>query len=81
VRRFHRTLPYISLQQDILLVVATGFIFRYILTKNDKSTVVFDKLKQTNNDIKESNDKYDIVAKATSDTIWTGKFRKTNDLE
>jgi hypothetical protein len=76
VHPLHRTLPYISLQQDILLVVATGFIFRYILTKNDKrSTVVFDKLKQTNNDIKESNDKYDIVA-TTSDTIWDWKIQE-----
>jgi hypothetical protein len=36
----------------------------------------FDKLKQTNNDIKESNDKYDIVAKATSDTIWDWKIQE-----
>jgi PAS domain S-box-containing protein len=69
--------PIFHFSKDILLVVATGFIFRYILTKNDKrSTVVFDKLKQTNNDIKESNDKYDIVAKATSDTIWDWKIQE-----
>jgi hypothetical protein len=41
-----------------------------------KKHCCFDKLKQTNNDIKESNDKYDIVAKATSDTIWDWKIQE-----
>jgi PAS domain S-box-containing protein len=45
------------------------------LTKNDKrSNIYFNQLKQSNEDFKESNDKYDIVAKATSDTIWDWKI-------
>jgi PAS domain S-box-containing protein len=69
--------PVFNFYKDILLVLATGLIFGYILTKNDKrSTAFFDKLKQTNVDIKESNDKYDIVAKATSDTIWDWKIQE-----
>jgi PAS domain S-box-containing protein len=69
--------PVFNFYKDILLVLATGLIFGCILTKNDKrSTAFFDKLKQTNVDIKESNDKYDIVAKATSDTIWDWKIQE-----
>ncbi|WP_418263460.1 PAS domain-containing sensor histidine kinase [Flavobacterium faecale] len=63
--------PIFNFSKDLLLVTFTGLIFRYILTENEnKSKAIFEKLKKTNNEIKESNDKYDIVAKATSDTIW-----------
>ncbi|WP_366184194.1 PAS domain-containing protein [Flavobacterium ovatum] len=63
--------PIFNFSKDILLVTFTGLIFRYILTENEnKSKAIFEKLKKTNNEIKESNEKYDIVAKATSDTIW-----------
>jgi PAS domain S-box-containing protein len=58
-------------------VLVTGLLFGYILNKNERrSSAFFDKLKQTNVDIKESNDKYDIVAKATSDTIWDWKIQE-----
>jgi PAS domain S-box-containing protein len=63
--------PFFNFSKDILLVTFTGLIFRYILNENEnKSKAVFEKLKKTNKEIKESNEKYDIVAKATSDTIW-----------
>ncbi|WP_426484204.1 PAS domain-containing sensor histidine kinase [Flavobacterium sp. 2] len=51
--------------------------FKYIVSKNEKKNVtVFKKLKETNEEIKESNEKYDIVAKATSDTIWDWKIQE-----
>ena len=69
--------PFLNFYKDIFFVVATALLFKYILTKNEnRNTVFFDKLKQTNKDIKESNDKYDIVAKATSDTIWDWKIEE-----
>ena len=63
--------------KDIIFVVFTGIIFKLILSKNDqRNTKIFKKLKDTNDEIKESNEKYDIVAKATSDTIWDWKMQE-----
>ncbi len=65
------------LAKDIFFILATGLLFKYILSKNEvKNESVFEKLKQTNEEIKESNEKYDIVAKATSDTIWDWKIQE-----
>ncbi|MBF4465506.1 PAS domain-containing protein [Flavobacterium sp. LC2016-12] len=65
------------LVKDIFFILATGLVFKYILSKNEvKNKSVFEKLKQTNEEIKESNEKYDIVAKATSDTIWDWKIQE-----
>lgn len=61
--------------KDILFIITTGILFRYILYKNDKRNFeTYQKLKQTHDKLKESNEKYDIVAKATSDTIWNWKI-------
>jgi PAS domain S-box-containing protein len=61
--------------KDLFFVCTTGILFRYILSKNDKRNAEINKdLRQTNDKLKESNDKYDIVAKATSDTIWDWKI-------
>jgi hypothetical protein len=46
-------------------------------SQRQRNIALFEKLKQNNNEIKESNDKYDIVAKATSDTIWDWKMKMT----
>ncbi|OXA77742.1 PAS domain S-box-containing protein [Flavobacterium aquidurense] len=63
--------------KDIFFILATGLVFKYILSKNEvRNRSVFEKLKQTNEEIKESNEKYDIVAKATSDTIWDWKIQE-----
>jgi len=68
---------YLFFIKDIAFILVTGLIFRYILSKNEnKNVIVFEKLRQTNEDIKESNEKYDIVAKATSDTIWDWKIQE-----
>lgn len=65
------------LLKDIFFILATGLVFKYILSKNEvRNKSVFEKLKQTNEEIKESNEKYDIVAKATSDTIWDWKIQE-----
>ncbi|MDI5895073.1 PAS domain-containing sensor histidine kinase [Flavobacterium algoritolerans] len=63
--------------KDILFIFLTGIIFKLILSKNDNRNIsIFKKLKNTNDEIKESNEKYDIVAKATSDTIWDWKIQE-----
>jgi PAS domain S-box-containing protein len=68
---------YLFFLKDIFFILTTGFVFRYILSKNESRNVaVFEKLKHTNEEIKESNEKYDIVAKATSDTIWDWKIQE-----
>ena len=62
--------------QNILFVLFTGIIFKIILSKNDqRNRATFEKLKKTNKEIKESNEKYNIVAKDTSDTIWDWKIQ------
>ncbi|KFF02507.1 PAS domain-containing sensor histidine kinase [Flavobacterium reichenbachii] len=68
---------YLFLLKDILFISCTGLIFKRILSKNEnKNITIFEKLKDTNEEIKESNEKYDIVAKATSDTIWDWKIQE-----
>ncbi|MFT5244095.1 MAG: PAS domain S-box-containing protein [Psychroserpens sp.] len=83
---FHKTLLKFSLTEnyplygflkDITLVLFTGITYRYILSKNqNENKEVLEKLQSTNSEIKESNEKYDIVAKATSDTIWDWKIQE-----
>ncbi|TDW48655.1 PAS domain S-box-containing protein [Flavobacterium sp. 270] len=68
---------YLFFIKDILYILITGLIFKQILSKNDnKNIAVFEKLRETNEELKESNEKYDIVAKATSDTIWDWKIQE-----
>ena len=67
----------ISLIKDIVFVVSSGIIFKYVLTKNDdRNKKIFAKLQANNDEIKESNDRYNIVSKATSDTIWDWKIQE-----
>lgn len=64
-----------NLTKDIFFIITTGLLFRYVLYKNDKRNAeTYKSIKQTNDKLKESNEKYDIVAKATSDTIWDWKI-------
>ena len=66
-----------NLIKDFILIILTGIAFRYILSKNEnRNKSIFEKLENTNSEIKESNQKYDIVAKATSDTIWDWKIQE-----
>lgn len=70
---------YFSFIKDLIFIILTGLLYRYILSKNDaRNITVFEKLKKSNDEIKESNEKYNIVAKATSDTIWDWKIQEDN---
>ena len=64
-----------GLFNNILFILFSGILLKYILYKNNiRNTEIYRKLKKINNEIKESNEKYDIVSKATSDTIWDWKI-------
>jgi PAS domain S-box-containing protein len=66
-----------SFLKDVVFIVFSGIIFKVVLTKNDnRNNLIFERLKATNEEIKESNERYDIVAKATSDTIWDWKIQE-----
>lgn len=70
---------YYNFIKDLVFISLTGIAYKYILSKNDNRNIaIFEKLKNTNDEIKESNEKYDIVAKATSDTIWDWKIQEDN---
>ena len=69
----HSSFSFIN---DILFILFSGIILKYVLYKNDiKNSEIYKKLKNTNDEIKESNERYDIVSKATSDTIWDWKIQ------
>ena len=68
---------YYNLIKDVIFILFVGLFFRYILYKNEKrNSRILEKIKSNNNEIKESNEKYDIVSKATSDTIWDWKIQE-----
>ncbi len=68
---------YFSFIKDIGFIIISGIFFKFILRKNDiRNNKIFKKLQNTNTEIKESNERYDIVAKATSDTIWDWKIKE-----
>ena len=71
----NETLFKYSFTKDLFYIIFSGLILKFILYQNEiKNKSVFKKLKVTNIEIKESNERYDIVAKATSDTIWDWKI-------
>jgi PAS domain S-box-containing protein len=64
-----------SFVNDLLFILVSGVLLKYVLYKSDiRNSEIYRKLKNTNNEIKESNEKYDIVSKATSDIIWDWKI-------
>lgn len=64
-----------SYVKDIIYILFSGLLLKLILYQNEmRNKSVFEKLQLTNIEIKESNERYDIVAKATSDTIWDWKM-------
>lgn len=64
-----------SFSKDLGLVFLAGIIFKYVLSKNDtRNSKIFESLQKSNEEILKSNERYDIVAKATSDTIWDWKI-------
>ena len=71
------TYPLYNLTLNSVFIVVSAIFLRYILDKKDfKNTSVYNKLRNTNIEIKESNERYDIVSKATSDIIWDWKIQE-----
>ncbi len=65
--------------ENIVVILFAVIGLKIILDKNKfKNISVLEKLQATNIEIKESNERYDIVAKATSDTIWDWKIQEDN---
>lgn len=61
----------------LVIILISGIIFNYTISRNNfRNNKIFEKLKKNNDEIKESNERYDIVAKATSDTIWDWKIQE-----
>jgi hypothetical protein len=57
--------------KDVSFILITGVIFRFIIINNNrKNAGILEKLNSNTKEIIKSNERYDIVAKATSDTIW-----------
>ncbi|MGC4041556.1 MAG: PAS domain S-box protein [Flavobacterium sp.] len=72
---FSNSLAGYEFTKDLLFILFSGILLKFILYQNEKrNKSVFEKLQLTNIEIKESNERYDIVAKATSDTIWDWKM-------
>lgn len=66
----------INFIKDVSFIFITGFILRFIILNNDyKNAGILEKLNSNTQEIIESNERYDIVAKATSDTIWDWKIQ------
>jgi PAS domain S-box-containing protein len=61
----------------LIIILISGIIFNITISNNnDRNNKIFEKLKKNNDEIKESNERYNIVAKATSDTIWDWTIQK-----
>ena len=55
----------------IFFIILSAITFRHLILKNIKSSFhLLRKQQLVNNEIKESKERYDIVAKATSDIVW-----------
>lgn len=63
--------------KDVIFIIAAGLLLRFIIARNDKRNIsILEQLQTINTEIKDSNERYDIVAKATSDTIWDWKIQE-----
>jgi len=60
---------------DFIFILATGMTLRYFIVKNNKGNFYrIEKQNIINTEIQEAKERYDIVAKATSDTVWDWKI-------
>lgn len=72
-----KSLCMLHFGKDIIFILVAGFVLRFVILKNDeKNEGILKKLTEINNEIRDSNERYDIVAKATSDTIWDWKIQE-----
>ena len=70
-------LEYYNYIKDVALILISALVFKFLIGQNEKhNRNVLKKLKNTNREIIESKERYDIVAKATSDTIWDWKLEE-----
>lgn len=61
----------------LIIILISGIIFNITISNNNyRNNKIFENLKKNNDEIKESNERYNIVAKATSDTIWDWTIQK-----
>ncbi|AWI25945.1 PAS domain-containing sensor histidine kinase [Flavobacterium pallidum] len=68
---------YFHILRDFIFISICIVVVRYFILKNDRANRQnLEKLKNNNLEIRESKERYDIVAKATSDTIWDWKIQE-----
>ncbi len=61
--------------RDLFLILLSGFVLRYFIVNNDNNNKThYEGLEDSNSAIREAKERYDIVQKATSDTIWDWRF-------
>jgi len=61
---------------DVFFILAAGLLIRFVIARNDRRNInILKQLQTINTKIEDSNERYDIVAKATSDTIWDWKIQ------
>jgi PAS domain S-box-containing protein len=61
---------------DVVLILGAGLLIRFVIARNDKQNInILRQLQTINTEIEDSNERYNIVAKATSDTIWDWKIQ------
>lgn len=66
-----------SFIKDIGFIILSGLFFKSILSRNDiHNSEIVEKMETNNDEIREAIERYDIVAKATSDTIWDWKIQE-----
>ena len=76
IQNYHIVSKY-YLIKDVLFVLITGVVVYLLLHfKEIRHTKVFNKLIDSNAKIRESIERYDIVSKATSDTIWDWRIEE-----
>ena len=67
----------IYLVRDSFFIITASIGLIYFLTKNNKENqVAFEEFRRKNLEVQEAKERYDIVAKATSDTIWDWKINE-----
>jgi PAS domain S-box-containing protein len=62
------------LKDIIILFISAVVAYNVILNNNARNKRIFEKIKKNNEEMRLSNERYNIVAKATSDTIWDWKL-------
>ena len=73
---FHSLITFHFIK-DVSFIIAAGLLLRFVIARNDKRNIsILEQLQTINSEIKDSNERYDIVAKATSDTIWDWKIQE-----